>query len=145
MKNSVLLHALIFFLVSVMISNAQNPTIRFKGKTIEVAKKDMEFDRNFAIESATFVEANVACQNLGSGWRLPTVNEFKVIRRKLYLKQNSNFKADVPYWCRSEDNAEDAWIFKFSNGYCQDVSYGTYEYHVFEFQHLRIRAVRTLH
>ncbi len=94
---------------------------------IEVMKTDLG--------EMTWDEAKTACEKLelGGGWRLPTMEELKII----YKKRNKiGGFTNGWYWSSTElDDGNDAGGFGFSNG---DVSQATkiYSYYV--------RAVRTI-
>lgn len=60
------------------------------GEKILVAKNDFE-------HQMTWEDANRECNNIGPGWRLPTIEEFKVIYQELHLKGEGNFKEEF-YW-----------------------------------------------
>ena len=94
--------------VTEKIEESSNPII---GKTIkignlEVAEKD--FPKKMIWE-----DAKKACENLGSGWRLPTKEELKT----LYLNKDKigGFADDV-YWSSTLDGNY-AWYQDFSSGY----------------------------
>jgi len=136
MKYAVLLLALMFVGVATP-SMAQKPkpkgqvpqklTFEFEGKTIEVAKEDFTKQMNW-------FDAKKACKNLGSGWRLPSIDELRAMYEQLYLKGKGNFQSTW-YWSSSERGAYSAWDFSFEFGEAGN-SYENGTGHV--------RAVRTL-
>ena len=78
------------------------------GDELQVANQDFS-------NEMTWEEAKRACNELGSGWRLPTKQELLEIYEKLHEKGQGNFKA-ATYWSSSEIGANDAWTFTFTNG-----------------------------
>jgi len=137
MKYAVFLLALIFAGIATP-SMAQKPkpkgqapqklTFEFEGKTIEVAKKDFPNEMNWD-------DAMAACQNLGNGWRLPSIEELKAIYKQLHTKGKGNFQ-NKWYWSSSENSDYNAWDFIFMHGGTSNVS--------FNLNAERVRAVRTL-
>jgi len=143
MKYAVLLLALMFAGVTTP-SMAQKPkpkgqapqklTFECHGETIEVAKKDFPRDMSWN-------DAMASCENLGNGWRLPSINELKAMYEQLHTKGKGNFRTYDWYWSSSENNlrpAYHAWLFNFDDGraYNGDLYYKSNSNHV--------RAVRTL-
>jgi len=111
-------------------------TITISGKTIQVAKEDFPEDMNWD-------DAMNACQNLGNGWRLPSIEELKVMCEQLHMKGEGNFK-DKSYWSSSESFIEGdphlAWIIEFrkgKEGRARDL-------YKFNSSGTRVRAVRAL-
>ena len=64
-----------------------------------------------------WVDANNSCINLGDGWRLPTIEELKI----LYQNRESigNFKWDS-YWSSTKGNVVIAWRLNFGDGMVYD-------------------------
>jgi hypothetical protein len=61
-----------------------------------------------------YLDAQKACANLGTNWRLPTLNElesiFEIIsHRKNYLSNNNNFEMYY-YWTNTEYNKNNMWV-----------------------------------
>jgi len=83
----------------------QKLTFEFEGHTIEVAEKDFPKPMNWD-------DAMAACQNLGSGWRLPSIDELRAMYEQLYLKGNNNLQSTW-YWSSSEVDEYAAWYFDF--------------------------------
>ena len=52
----------------------------------------------------SWYEAIQACHNLKNGWRLPTLNELKLIYKELHLKKKGGFKPSA-YWSNMETDA----------------------------------------
>jgi hypothetical protein len=84
------------------------------GDRIEVASEDIEGEMNW-------FQAVRACSNLGQGWRLPTIEELKVIYSDIYLKGKGNFLKDRIYWSSTEIDNELAWIFYMDIGKAFDI------------------------
>jgi hypothetical protein len=75
-------------------------------------------------------DANSACDSIGEGWRLPTLDELNLIHTKFYekykgegvntnysLKKNLDFELDgINYWSSNEFSDGTYWYF--------DVTYG---------------------
>jgi len=79
------------------------------GDELQVANQDFS-------DEMTWEEAKRACNELGSGWRLPNKQELKEIYEQLHEKGQGNFKAAF-YWSSTEYDANDfAWIFYFLDG-----------------------------
>jgi len=102
------------------------------GAIVQVADNDFPTEMNWS-------NAMSACQNLGHGWRLPSIEELEAMYEQLHTKGKGNFKTDFIdwYWSSSEYNANDSWFFNFAfaNG---QANY----YHKLYSTH--VRAVRTL-
>ena len=60
------------------------------GKIITIYSHDFDCEM-------TWQEANAACKNLGSGWRLPTIEELRLIRSNYYEKNKGGYQ-DLNYW-----------------------------------------------
>ncbi len=81
----------------------------------------------------TWDEANTEVAKLGSGWRLPTIEEFKEI---LYPNRNRILNLqDESYWSSTEDNSFTAWYFYFTDGYAS---------YYYKYNSPYVRAVRDL-
>ena len=82
------------------------------GDELQVANQDFS-------DGMTWEQAKRACNELGSGWRLPNKQELKEIYEQLYEKGQGNFKADY-YWSSTEGDGDDgggiAWCFSFIDG-----------------------------
>ena len=76
---------------------------------IEVAQYDFR--------KIPWVDANNSCMSLGDGWRLPTIDELKI----LYQNRESigNFKWDS-YWSSTKGNVVIAWRLNFGDGMVYD-------------------------
>ena len=61
-----------------------------KTLQFEIYSKDSEV-------KVSWDEANQYCKELGIGWRLPTIDELKIIHSGLYKLGKGNFKASF-YW-----------------------------------------------
>ena len=66
-------------------------------------------------------EAKKTCTNIGSGWRLPTMDELNVLFKN--KEKIGGFKKDALYWSSNEapsvdkgDEIGNAWIIFFENG-----------------------------
>ena len=84
------------------------------GDELQVANQDFS-------DEMTWEEAKRACNELGSGWRLPNKQELKEIYEQLHEKGQGNFKAAY-YWSSTEGDDDDAWSFYFNDGYAPNTS-----------------------
>jgi hypothetical protein len=100
--------------------SADESKTSYKIGTLEIALTDLSKKMNL-------FDAKAACANMGSGWRLPTNNELKI----MYQNKNKigGFKNDT-YWSGSEPEQNDlapsgsAEIFDFTSGEFQGLSSG---------------------
>jgi len=69
------------------------------GSQIEVAENDF-------VNRLNWEDAIRECQNLGNGWRLPSIKELKAMYNQLHSKGEGNFKPR-PYWSSSVHNPDD--------------------------------------
>ena len=90
------------------IEESSNPIIgnTIKIENIEVAEKDFPKTMNWE-------DAKKACENLGSGWRLPSKKELNT----LYLNKDKigGFANDA-YWSSTEFDYGTAWFQVFNDG-----------------------------
>lgn len=78
-----------------------------------------------------WVQANLLCQNLGFGWRLPSKEELLL----LFKSKNEIGKfSDKVYWSSVEFDSNDAWFQHFGTGY---------QNHYTKFCDFNIRLVRS--
>jgi len=82
-------------------------TITVNGRKLEVADQDLPNWMNWD-------DAVRACQNLGSGWRLPDKDELEAMYEQLHKQGKGNFKNDF-YWS-SSGGSGNAWSVGFVNG-----------------------------
>jgi hypothetical protein len=78
------------------------------GKRLRVASKD--FDKPMMYD-----KAKQACTDLGQGWRLPSIDELRVIYIELHKKGKGDFRP-LGYWSISEYRAVSSWAFYFHHG-----------------------------
>jgi hypothetical protein len=102
--------ALILFF-SFSKSSAQSNIIGnpIKIGNIEVAQYDFR--------KIPWVDANNSCINLGDGWRLPTIDELKILYQNREII--GNFKWDS-YWSSTKGNIVIAWRLNFGDGMVYD-------------------------
>ena len=107
-------YTLLLSLISLLFlgkTNAQSSIIGnpIRLGNIEVAQYDFRKIR--------WVDANNSCINIGDGWRLPTIDELKI----LYKNRESigNFKWDS-YWSSTKGNVVIAWRLNFGDGMVYD-------------------------
>lgn len=76
---------------------------------LEVAELDYpeEVDWNFA---------NQLCQELGDGWRLPSLEELVAMYIQLHLNEKSVFETYGYYWSSTGVGSDYNWYFSFGNG-----------------------------
>jgi hypothetical protein len=67
------------------------------GKKMQIANRDFH--------SISLKEANSACQELGDGWRLPTIYELEAIYQQLAKIGKGGFKTSLEssYWSSNQD------------------------------------------
>jgi hypothetical protein len=99
---------------------------------LEVANKD------FAIPM-DFEDAIRACNALGRGWRMPTIEELKLIYKQLHKEGKGNFQEQDNYWSSSESDGFNgyffigleirlrAWFFSFLHGDTIECRCGEYQ------------------
>ena len=78
------------------------------GAELQVAALDFS-------QKMTWDEAKRACVELGSGWRLPTIEEIKEMYNQLHKKEQGNFQ-ETFYWSGSVDYSGKAWNFCMIDG-----------------------------
>lgn len=78
------------------------------GEKLQIANRD------FA-NKMTWDQATEACEKLGSGWRLPSVEELEEIYEQLYKKGEGNFldAKDTWYWSGTIVPGRSAFAFCF--------------------------------
>ena len=79
------------------------------GDELQVANQDFS-------DEMTWEEAKRACNELGSGWRLPNKQELLEIYEKLHEKGQGNFKS-AAYWSSTEFDNTTAYFSSFGYGY----------------------------
>jgi len=99
---------LLQLLNEIEVPNLMSYRIEVDGKILLVAFKD-EGEMNWD-------EAFEACEKLGDGWRLPTIEELKAMHNQLHRKRKGNFIQDTWYWSSSEYDFSDAWGVDFWDG-----------------------------
>jgi hypothetical protein len=77
------------------------------GEKLQIANKDFSSQMNW-------YDAIDACEKLGSGWRLPTLEELKAMYEELHKKGQGNLK--YAYWSSTEGSNSLAWAFPFDDG-----------------------------
>lgn len=78
------------------------------GAKLQVANQDF-------FDEMTWNVAKKACSELGSGWRLPTIEELKAMYEQLHRKGQGNFKS-TGYWSSTETSASTAFASAFGSG-----------------------------
>lgn len=85
------------------------------GEKIKIAKNDFP-------ERMTWIQAKLACKDLGEGWRLPT----KVELNEMYINRDEigGFRTDTSvtswYWTSTEYDKIEAWRQDFNGGHQQE-------------------------
>jgi hypothetical protein len=87
-----------FFLTALLMMalstvNAQNLEVKNSSKGINIEIRSTDFP-----DKITWEDASRACQNLGKGWRLPTIEELKLIYKELHKNGLGDFRDDDLYW-----------------------------------------------
>jgi hypothetical protein len=118
------LFILLVFISFQGFSQMKIKSVKLKKINLEVMKTDLG--------KMTWVDANKACEKLGEGWRLPTIDELK----KIYSLKDKigGFNNDY-YWSITETEFTLALYFNFFNGTEKDSKEDSTGY---------VRAVRTL-
>jgi hypothetical protein len=91
------------------IEESSNPII---GNTIKI--ENIEVAENDFPKLMNWDDAKKACENLGSGWRLPTKDELNILCQN---KSKIGGFADNLYWSSTEDGNYAVWFQNFFNGY----------------------------
>ncbi len=88
----------------------------FSQGTIETVKIDSLEVMTEDLGKITWKEAKAAVENLGDGWRLPTIQELQFMYDKRDEIGGFKFKAsDIWYWSSKEDYTIGlAWAFYFT-------------------------------
>jgi hypothetical protein len=79
------------------------------GEELQVANKDFA---NYM----TWQEAIDACENLGNGWRLPTIEELQGMYEQLYRNGKGDLEECYHCWSSTENGAAGACGFTFNGG-----------------------------
>jgi len=99
----------VLFILLVFISFqgfSQTQTVKLNRIGLEVMKTDLG--------EMTWEDAKTACEKLGKGWRLPTIEELKIIYKKRNKIGGFNSK---DYWSSTEVYCTElAWTFNFGSG-----------------------------
>jgi hypothetical protein len=101
----------------------ENPVllIDVNGKKLEVSKNNLgKMSRD---------EAIIACQSLGAGWRLPTIDELRSMHFQLNIDAKGNFGSDY-YWSESKDYSSNYLLFSFKDGNQSKTSFSSISYFV---------------
>ena len=101
----------LMLLFSFSKTNAQSSII---GNPIKIGNIEVA---QFDFRKIPWIDANNSCMSLGDGWRLPTIDELKI----LYQNRESigNFKWDS-YWSSTKGNIVIAWRLNFGDGMAYD-------------------------
>jgi hypothetical protein len=78
------------------------------GELLQVAQDDFENQMDWH-------QAKQTCEELGSGWRLPTKSELELMHSNLFQKGKGSFKSDN-YWSSTETSSFRAWVLHFGDG-----------------------------
>jgi hypothetical protein len=83
---------------------------------VEIAQYDCPFTENCGLR---WEEAVESCNNLGDGWRLPTIDELELIFHNKKSIGGFVNEAIVTYWSSTlyddKDDSKNAWIFFFND------------------------------
>ena len=83
-------------------------TNNISGERLQVAPND------FGDEYELY-DAEKACEKLGAGWRLPTIEELRIMYKELHMKKKGMFE-EGGYWSITKTDKEAAWVFDFNDG-----------------------------
>ena len=91
-----------------------NPKNNFK---FEVSELDL-------LDKMRWVSAFDVCLSLENGWRLPTLEELKIMYTDLHVLGNGNFLNKM-YWSSTRNGLNNVWgvFFKCGNAYCGSENY----------------------
>jgi len=78
------------------------------GAKLQVANQDFSQEMDWK-------SAKRACGELGSGWRLPSIEELRAMYKQLHEKSKGNFRA-ASYWSSKENDDGGVWDFGFNDG-----------------------------
>lgn len=127
------------YMLSCFSANAQRAKIigkPFKFGNLEIAQNDL-LDEQYG-NTKTFIEAKKKCEELGEGWRLPTMSELDTLfkyKKQIKMRQ-STYWSNQEYYFQLNDNVYTyAWGKLFTTG-------AKNFYHVKEENY--VRAVRTI-
>lgn len=81
------------------------------------------------------------CSDLGSGWRLPSITELKLMYLNLHAKNVGNFKHNQYYWSDTMVDANNVKTFNMIEEYLDDC--GFYEGDKLDSK-CYVRAVKTI-
>ena len=84
--------------------NPNPETVQLKGFGLEVMKKDLG--------NMNWYEATETCDNLGDGWRLPTMDEWNIIYEN---QEKIGGFADGKYWSSDYVSSTRAYSKNFTN------------------------------
>ena len=107
-NRTLILNALLIIVLFVSCSSQQDKIIGelIRIENLEVAKYDFP-------ERRTWDGVKKACEELGSGWRLPTKDELNLIYRN---KNKIGGFANYDYWSSTETSNDCVWKQNFLNG-----------------------------
>lgn len=93
--------------------------LSFSGlsQSVKIGKCDSLEVMKIDLGKMTCDEARKACEKLGDGWRLPTIEELHFMYNK--RDEIGGFK-DGFYWSGTEGDNVNAWYFNFTNGVTND-------------------------
>lgn len=95
-----------------------------------IVEKNYKFELHPIIsnDKLTWDDAVAYAKSLGDGWRLPTIEE-------CFIMYNNKVITEETYWSSSEYNNNNAWYFRFGDGYASYYYKGSTYF---------VRAVRSL-
>ena len=107
-------YTLLLSLITLLFFGKTNAQSNIIGNPIKIGNLQVA---QFDFRKISWNDANNACVNLGDGWRLPTIDELKI----LYKNRESigNFKWDS-YWSSTKGNVVIAWRLNFGDGMVYD-------------------------
>jgi hypothetical protein len=77
------------------------------GGKLQIAAKDF-------FNVMTWEQAFKACENLGNGWRLPTIEELEAMHENLHSNEIGNFQSTA-YWSSTEESDDCAYGFLYTS------------------------------
>lgn len=105
------------------------------GEKLQVANQDLK-------DEMDWLDAQEACENIGPGWRLPTIDECKAIYHQLHKKGIGDLNTGL-YWSSTKHSYSDWKYFSFSF-YTGTSHSNSHDYREWSFELQNVRAVKPI-
>ena len=132
---SIMFFSLLFVIVLTGCKSPNEAVTTLEIKSPTSGKQILLAENDFS-NKLTWDEAKVACENMGPGWRLPTVEELIEMYKSIHLKGKGNFKPSK-YWSNVSVYNNTSIHVDFSNGNAS--GWGADKWY-----HYNVRAVKDL-